>query len=296
VYLEPEERTTNPGPPKGNDRILIQRVAPESVLARHARLWREVLEIRKTIRNWRRVSIDAYLYKTLNLPDRDVTVRTRRGGSIRVPLRRNAGALYPVIDIIAARAYECDWKLEDQPLVIDIGAHVGSFLVWLGQMRPRLRGAAYEPDPAARQYLSFNLEANGLDRVEVFPEAVSARTGNAVLFRSVPGSGASSLRESSTVGATDSIVTPVVDFDQVVARQEGGIDLVKLDCEGSEYDIVLNSAETSWRRVKRVVMEYHPVYGRDPTSLVDRLHFLGFSTVKQRARTPVEGTVWMART
>jgi len=269
--------------------------AHENPVRRHMRLLRELVQIRGVVRNWLRVSIAAYLYKTLPLPERDLTVRTREGCTLRVRLTRNVGGLYPVLDVFAKRAYECEWEIEENPVVLDVGGHVGAFLVWLAAQHHGLTGVTYEPDPAAFSYLRENLAANGLAHVEARLEAVGDRSVDARLYRPLPGGGASSLYASNSERGGDSIPTSVVSFDDAVARFRREISLLKLDCEGAEYDIVLRSDASTFQRIRRIVIEYHPVEAADPNALVARLNELGFTCVKRSARSQVEGSLWFAR-
>lgn len=213
------------------------------------------------------------------------------------PLVRNVGALYTAVDVFALRAYEHDWELEENPIVVDIGANVGAWVVWLSEKRPGLKGTSYEPDPQAAAYLRRNLELNSLaDRVEVREEAVSDHTGTARLFQARPGDGTSSLSSVSHAAEfeRDSVV-PTVSFDDVVGRIEGEISLVKIDCEGAEYDIVGSSSPEAWNRVKRVVIEYHPAPAKKRDALRVRLGELGYTVVRERQRSGDEGTLWLVR-
>jgi FkbM family methyltransferase len=269
--------------------------ARENTFRRHLRLLREFAQIRGAVRNWRTVGIAAYLYKWLSLPERDLTVETREGCKLRVPLTRNVGALYPVLEVFAQRVYDCEWEIEESPTVLDIGGHVGSFLVWLAAQDDGVRGVAYEPDPAAFPYLRENLDANGLAHVDARLEAVGHESMDARLYRPLPGGGTSSLYGTSEQPG-DSIPTSVVSFDAAVSRFQREISLLKLDCEGAEYDIVLRGDADSFQRIRRIVMEYHhPVEGAGPDALVARLTELGFTCVKKSARSQVEGTLWFAR-
>jgi FkbM family methyltransferase len=214
------------------------------------------------------------------------------------PLVRNVGALYTAVDVFALKAYEHEWELEQKPVVVDIGANVGAWVVWLSEKRPGLRGTSYEPDPQAAAYLRRNLELNGLaDRVDVHEEAVSDHTGTARLFQAQPGDGASSLRSvSHAVEFERESVVSTVSFDDAVARIEGDISLVKIDCEGAEYDIVEASSPEAWSRVKRVVVEYHPAPAEKLDALRARLRELGYEVVRERQRSAGEGTLWLVRT
>jgi hypothetical protein len=54
-------------------------------------------------------------------------------------------------------------------------------------------------------------------------------------------------------------------------------DLLKIDCEGGEFDIFKAADDLSLRGVRRIVLEFHRVAG-DPQELVDRLASAGFRT------------------
>lgn len=269
--------------------------ARENPFRRHLRLLRELVQIRGAVRNWVRVSIAAYLYKTLPLPERNLTVKTREGCELGVRLTRNVGGLYPVLEVFAQRVYECDWEIEERPTVLDVGGHVGAFLVWLAAQHDGLTGVAYEPDPAAFSYLRKNLDANGLAHVEARLEAVGDESMDARLYRPLPGGGTSSLYASHGERGGDSIPTSVVSFDTAVGRFRREISLLKLDCEGAEYGIVLRGHAASFQRIRRILIEYHSVEEADPGALVARLTELGFTCVKQSARSQAEGTLWFAR-
>ena len=71
--------------------------------------------------------------------------------------------------------------------------------------------------------------------------------------------------------------------------------MLKLDCEGAEYDIVDASPDESWRRVQRVVMEYHPAPPGRYEALRERFAALGFAVVQEDRYAPGLGALWMER-
>ena len=257
----------------------------------------ELMKIRAAFRGWPRIAALGLLWKHLSLPEREIRVRTRRGTTITAPLVRNIGALYTAIDVFALGAYDCEWELEDEPIVIDIGANIGAWVLWLAEQRPQLTGVCYEPDAAAVPYLKRNLEANGLaERVEVRSDAVSEQSGTALLHQAEPGDGTSSLRSVSHVShfqRTTAVRT--MSFRDAIEQVTGDVSLLKIDCEGAEYDIVRSSPPDAWRHVKRVVIEYHPAPAEEVEALRHRFAALGFATLKDRRRGNVEGTLWLVR-
>jgi hypothetical protein len=127
-------------------------------MARVGRLARELRLLRRAFRNWLLVAVAGLLWRHVRLPRRDLTVVTRGGTRIVVALGNEAGALYPVLEVFAFSEYAHDWRLEDEPCVVDIGAHVGAFTLWLAERYPGLRAECFEPDPDAYRYLVRNTQ------------------------------------------------------------------------------------------------------------------------------------------
>jgi FkbM family methyltransferase len=261
------------------------------------RAFRELAKIRAAFRGWPQIAAKGFLWKHVSLPDREVDMKTRAGTTITAPLVRNIGALYTAIDVFAFDAYECEWELEDHPVVIDIGANIGAWVLRLAEQRPQVVGTCYEPDPAAAFYLTRNLEANGLAaRIGVRSEAVSDRTGAAVLHQAEPGDGTSSLRPVSHVSQFErDMPVQTVSFSDAIESVGSRVSLVKIDCEGAEYDIVGHSPPSAWERIERIVVEFHPAPAEKVKGLRDRLTGIGFNVIKERLRNDGEGTLWLAR-
>jgi FkbM family methyltransferase len=253
--------------------------------------------MRAAFRDWRSIATKGFLWKHLDLPEREIQIHSRGGARLVAPLVHNVGALYGAVEVFALGAYEYEWELEADPVVLDIGANIGAWVLWLGERRPDLSGTCYEPDPVAAAFLRTNLEMNGLnERVQVRQEAVSARTGTARLFQAQPGEGSSSLEMTSPVARFDREThVPTVAFDEAIDRIDGEVSLVKMDCEGAEYDILENSSTEAWSRVKRIVLEYHPTHPARREALRRRFVDLDFAVIQEDARSDGIGTLWLAR-
>jgi FkbM family methyltransferase len=255
----------------------------------------QVLAVRAAFRRYLMVIAAGLLWKHLPLPATEKVLETRRGTRLIVPLMRDAGALHAALEVFAFEAYANEWTLEEQPLIVDVGGNIGAFPLWLAESYPGVRGVCFEPDPDAFPFLKRNLALNG-SAVEGRQAAVSDRSGKRALFREFPGSGVSSLHPD--VAERDyhgSISVDVVGFDELIEEIDDEISLLKLDCEGSEYEIVQRSDPDSWRRVRRVVVEYHPVQGRSASELELRLAEVGLEVVKGDVLGPAAGILWLSR-
>jgi hypothetical protein len=76
------------------------------------------------------------------------------------------------------------------------------------------------------------------------------------------------------------------------------VSMLKLDCEGAEWEILTGGGATeALRRVGRVCVEYHPTPGcSDPEArIIGLLRGVGFSVLRRRSRPGETGVVWCER-
>jgi FkbM family methyltransferase len=141
------------------------------------------------------------------------------------------------------------------PTVIDIGAHLGSFAVLAASQAPKGIVFSYEPDPANFRLLTRNVARNGLANVRTFKCAVAATSGPKTLFRATTNWGHSlSSRAYSRRLVIDSVTLPQIFETNDVKTCH----LLKIDCEGSEYEILMGLSPELLGRIERIVGEWHP--------------------------------------
>jgi FkbM family methyltransferase len=165
------------------------------------------------------------------------------------------------------------YEIEDGETVIDIGANIGIFAIYAATRARDVKVYAYEPFPENVKWLRNNLADSGVSNVQVNQKAVGAETGlrnlqvnsDDWIMHSLFGNGSE---------ANSGLPVECVSFDDVM--NQNGIeqcDLLKLDCEGSEYEILQRCAPETLRRVRRIVGEYHQGAGIEGTGQ-ELCHFL----------------------
>ena len=256
---------------------------------------RRLLQTPRTFANWPEVLRDMALGGTGHGPA-ELTFRTRSGMLINTPNR--PGARVPVYEIFADDSYRLEWFLGPllrRPIqVLDIGGHVGTFACRLAQLHPRARVQAFEPSATTAAYLRRNAAQNGLaDRIEVFEAALAGDSGVALFDDNGAGSGLNGLVAAGHATGTR-LEVRTLGFDAAVAAAPAPVDVVKIDCEGGEYDLVLRSRPASWASVQRVVIEHHPVTGHSWSEL--RSWFAGVGLALQDLdEAGVHGCAWLSR-
>jgi FkbM family methyltransferase len=176
--------------------------------------------------------------------------------------------------------------------VLDIGAHVGTFTLWASSRSPSSsRIVALEPNPESFNYLQQNVYANGLNgRVQLIPGAIGGREGQGeVLGLSTP----LGTRVERTEAPTPS-GTRIYSLQSILesARFEH-CDVLKMDCEGAEYETILDAPDETLMAIDMIMCEYHPVQSHSVDELLDRLERCGFKTTTQETSS---GMIWATRT
>ena len=174
-------------------------------------------------------------------------------------------------------------------VVVDIGAHIGSF-AWSCLRRGASKVVCYEP------YLgSFELLESNLGRFE--NRFVPRRCGvwgddlreAPRMLHQVDPAGKNSGDASLLADGAELHAVDLLPISQVLDRA-GPVCLLKLDCEGAEWPILFGS--DAWRRVPLIVGEYHPVRWRGAErtmeELRERLASAGFQ-VTTREIVPGQG-------
>jgi FkbM family methyltransferase len=148
------------------------------------------------------------------------------------------------------------FEIEPGNTVIDIGANIGVFAIFAATRAAAVRVFSYEPFPENMKWLRNNIRLSGLKNVQARQQAVGAESGIRTLQISPHNWIVHSLFGDN--GDANQLSVECVSFDEVMNQH--GIeccDLLKLDCEGSEYEILQKCAPETLKRVRRIVGEYH---------------------------------------
>jgi FkbM family methyltransferase len=177
------------------------------------------------------------------------------------------GSSIALKDIFVSDVYWLDLlKSKQIHTVLDIGAHVGFFSLAAKHAFPGALVHAYEPNKDIWHHLESHANSAGF---QAFNEAVGAKTGKV-----------------NTLQGQDSVFTKCVQSEHGTVSMVGisdairlmtdiaPLDLLKMDCEGGEWDI-LKSAD-ALKRVRFLTMEYHLDRERTLSKIRQILSELGF--------------------
>lgn len=205
------------------------------------------------------------------------SIRTRRGSTLTYP--ETPAARAPIWEWFTSA--EEQWQrlldqLPDAPVVVDIGAHIGTFSVALHERHPLGSGRCVEPAPSALRFLRSNLARNGLGtRMQVLPRALGPVDGGVLRLDD-----ASASCETVT-GSSGALAVEAISLASVLRGLER-VDLLKVDCEGAEYGAFLACGPDPLAGVQRLFLEYHPSNGNSFDELAEVFEGAGLSLTWQQ--------------
>lgn len=138
--------------------------------------------------------------------------------------------------------------------IVDIGGGLGDFTLFAARSS-KSAVHVYEPFPESHALLQENLRHNQFNNVQVFAEAVSGKQGQ---LRLTTGTGVAVRHSTAQQDETADLTVTAVPLSTVIQRLASKhIDFLKMDCEGGEYDILLNADDASLDAISHICMEYH---------------------------------------
>jgi FkbM family methyltransferase len=155
--------------------------------------------------------------------------------------------------------------------ILDIGANVGYFSVYASKKFNEAKIFSFEPYYKSLSRLNKHLGMNNIKNVNTYPLAVSDRCGETILY-SIDWSGCNTIIANKfDKGYYTSNKVECINLQRLF--QITGInrfDLAKIDCEGSEYQILLNSSDDAIKKIKNFIIEVHDDKKYKPQDLIDR--------------------------
>jgi FkbM family methyltransferase len=206
---------------------------------------------------------------------------------------------FPTVENFAGLFNEIFFKEEyyldktTEPIVaLDCGANIGVSLLYIKLRAPNARVTCFEPNLAAQKILQKNIEANGWQSsVTVITAALGKQKGSAQFYLDA-GIDTDSSGSLTARSGNEKVITYTVQVEQLSNYLNGAINFLKIDIEGSEFD-VLEEVITSGKlqNVSLIELEYHDSGAPTAKTLSDLLKLLesqGFQTAIQSAIHPHE--------
>jgi FkbM family methyltransferase len=164
-------------------------------------------------------------------------------------------------EIFKNEIYSIDLN-SDNPVIFDLGAHIGLSTLYFKSLYPKSTITCFEPNPNVIELLKENISLNNIGDVKIEEVALGKRDSQKNFYIDSSGYGAfstASFKKDAWDGSqkSKSIEVKVKRLSKYIDRK---IDLLKMDIEGTEKDVLDELEETdSLRKIENIIIEYHPI-------------------------------------
>lgn len=228
----------------------------------------------RRVQNW-----PVLFWELLGLPfGRPYLMRLRDGAMFQV---RNFMDAWIVKEVYIDRDYErLGVTIEPGWTVVDIGACLGGFVVSAAKRDPSIKVYACEPAPDSYFLLRQNVALNQVENVTALQVAVAGKDGPLQLFTFSGHAEQNSLTVTRTQGTPNVLEVEGLSLASLFERLAiTRCDFLKIDCEGAEFDILLQAPPALFGRIRHICMEYHDgVTEYSHADLLELFQRLGFQT------------------
>jgi FkbM family methyltransferase len=167
-----------------------------------------------------------------------------------------------IYQVLVRRGRKAEYYLPDtlQPnVILDIGSNIGTSILFFHDRFPAAKIYGFEPHPETFRILEKNVA--GISSIQVFNYALGAANGHV----SVPFDGADFSRftlSKNPGGDWSGPLSPTGCEVKHAGEVVGSlgltkVDLIKIDCEGAEYDVLTSLPPDLLSRCKWIVGEMH---------------------------------------
>ena len=244
-------------------------------------LWRMVA----TFRNWRLLASDYFWHReTLSFNG-----AVFRSDGCRIHLDTQ-GDLSNLWAIFGREEYSISPR---DTQIVDIGANCGLFSIFVAKRNLKANVISFEPVASTFKALRRNIELCRIsDRVQTRQAGVAGSTGIRQIYLGA-GSDLSSLFATSQDQESEAIET--VSINSVLQGIQS-VSVLKMDCEGAEWEILEAADPSLFAKVDRMYVEFHaltPARMQTARSLLSRL---GFVQTRIQVHSPgTTAVVWADR-
>lgn len=183
-----------------------------------------------------------------------------------------------IYEVLQAQDYRACEQIIRQAgsAIIDIGAHIGTFELYVRALNAEVPVFAYEPLVSNYEVLKENLHKNHLKNIFSSQQAVAGAVGEVLLHLSNNNHN-NSLEAPYSEATEQTQKVQATTLDRILQKHRlEKCDLLKIDCEGAEYAIFENTAAETFAKIGAIFMEYHEHFGRSHKELITLLQQHGF--------------------
>ncbi len=186
--------------------------------------------------------------------------------------------LYIYKEVFVDKCYDYPVLTVKDPVIMDIGGNTGLFTLRMKQLYPDSTVYTFEPFASNFNQLSATIDASKLKDVSAFPFGIGGKTRKERLYIHKNNIGGHSIMQSETNSDAYTEIE-LVSIQEIFKKLKiTKCHLLKMDCEGAEYEIIKNIDRELAASIEKIVFEPTPTaYNVD--ELTEHLEKIGFDMV-----------------
>lgn len=151
----------------------------------------------------------------------------------RIKYRAGSADMYVIEDVFVRDEYQFNkLSIDEHGIVVDIGAHIGSYSLRIAELVPYGQVYSFEPNRDNFRILKKNVRLNQLDNITLHNSAVWSQDTRLSLYLNESNSAAHSVVRQPSVRSK---LVKAVALETILTRiRSNTIELIKMDCEGAE--------------------------------------------------------------
>lgn len=214
-----------------------------------------VVGMMQNVRNW-----PAYLLQKWKIArQKPFIIKANNGVSVVVPDRM----MHTAKEVFFADDYQIkvlktELKTANSLNVVDVGANVGYFSAFVLANFPNAKVISVEPIPTNVTLLKENQKRNIPTDWEIFEGVLTDKEGTVSINYDASDAYSTSASLYGLDKSSDLVEAESTSLELLASRYElESIDILKLDCEGAEYDILYCLSDEFLNKIQIITMETH---------------------------------------
>lgn len=158
-----------------------------------------------------------------------------------------------ITEVMVSKVYNNKLKSITEGIVIDIGSHIGSFAISTAE---KLNGTLYSFEPSESSYdiQKNNIKLNKLKNINLIKKAVFTKDKPIKLYIDDLNSAKNSiLVKNKSYEMVKCTTLPKIFSTYKISK----CNFLKMDCEGAEYEILMNCDKKTFDKIEQIACECH---------------------------------------
>lgn len=165
-----------------------------------------------------------------------------------------------------------EYQFKDNAVFLDIGANIGSVSLYVDNFNKvrdennKIKVYAVEPEPNNLALLKENIKNNPTENIIVINNAVWHEQKNVFITNQ---GGNSTIIDGTYAESVEVLAITIQDFIDLYNIDE--IDVMKIDIEGAEFDLIINTPAETLAKIKYITLEFDKSFDGRFGMMVEKL-------------------------